>query len=263
MPLLVFVVGQSAGWPDARVSRVMTFPSAIGTRRNALVVRITPWVSVHRLGLLIHPRRPERAGSVLQKLSSLIRQYVDKAAQCRTRADASRDDPVKQREFLLSEQRWNSLARFEDFQERLDRFLRNQSVPTEASAAGGKAPSTHGRKRDRSDSVCRKQLISIVEDDTGVREALKGFILSLGYAANTFATAEEYLKSGLLHDTACLICDVGLPGMSGPDLQVRLIAEGYRIPVVFVTGAVSNNLRARVLAAGAVGCLAKPLAPGG
>jgi FixJ family two-component response regulator len=107
-----------------------------------------------------------------------------------------------------------------------------------------------------------KQLVSIVDDDSGVRESLKSFILSLGYVSGTFATAEEYLESELLHGTACLISDVQLPGMSGPDLQARLIADGHRIPTVFVTGFVNETIRTRVLTAGAVGYFAKPLDPG-
>jgi FixJ family two-component response regulator len=114
----------------------------------------------------------------------------------------------------------------------------------------------HQGKPGPSAPILGKPLISIVEDDAELRDSLKSFILSLGYASSAFATAEAYLESGLLHDTICLICDVGLPGMSGPDLQARLIADGYRIPVVFVTGAVSE--KSRVLMAGAVAYLAKP-----
>jgi FixJ family two-component response regulator len=109
--------------------------------------------------------------------------------------------------------------------------------------------------------ILGKPLISIIEDNSGVRESLKSFILSHGYASSTFAAAEEYLGSEFLHSTACLISDVQLPGMSGPDLQARLIADGYRIPIVFVTGFVSETIRTRVLTAGAVGYLAKPLNP--
>jgi FixJ family two-component response regulator len=107
-----------------------------------------------------------------------------------------------------------------------------------------------------------KQLISIVEDDPRVGESLKRFILLLRHAGGTFVTAEEYLESELLRNTACLICDVQLPGMSGPDLQARLIADGHRIPIVFVTAWFSETTRVRVLTAGAVGYFVKPFAPG-
>jgi FixJ family two-component response regulator len=94
-----------------------------------------------------------------------------------------------------------------------------------------------------------------------VRESLKRFVLSLGYASGTFVTAEEYLRSDLLRETACLICDLQLPGMSGPNLQARLIADGYRSPIVFVTGCFSETTRARMLTAGAVGYFGKPFDP--
>jgi FixJ family two-component response regulator len=111
----------------------------------------------------------------------------------------------------------------------------------------------------RGEQFSEKPLISIIEDDAGVRKSLKRFIQSLGYASGTFATAEEYLASDLLRDTACLISDVQLPGMSGPDLQLRLTADGYRIPIVFVTGFFSETIQARVLTAGAIGYFAKPV----
>jgi len=88
--------------------------------------------------------------------------------------------------------------------------------------------------------------------------ALNRLVSAYGYAASTFATAEEYLLSDLVHNTDCLISDVQLPGMSGPDLQARLIADGYRIPTVFITGLFSKTMQARVLKAGAVEYLAKP-----
>jgi CheY-like chemotaxis protein len=199
---------------------------------------------------------------VLQKLSSFLRDCLESAAQSRAQADALEHDPARQRDFRFLEERWNKLARSEEFGERLERFLQQQRpLRKTALRRSEAAPSTYGGKRDRSDSVCGNRLVSIVEDDTDVRESLERFILSLGYACGAFGTAEEHLESGLLAETACLISDVGLPGMSGPDLQVRLIADGYRIPVVFVTGTVSD-IRTRMLTAGAVGYLAKPLDPG-
>ena len=105
------------------------------------------------------------------------------------------------------------------------------------------------------------KLIAIVDDDANVREALKRLVYAFGYAASAFATAEEYLFSDVVRDTACLISDVQLPGINGPDLQARLIADGYRIPIVFVSGFFDETVRARVLAAGAVNYLAKPCNP--
>ena len=78
-------------------------------------------------------------------------------------------------------------------------------------------------------------MISIVDDDQPVREATRNLIRSLGYVALTFTSAEEYLRSDRLHDTACLITDVMMPGMTEIELQQRLIADGHRTPIIFMT----------------------------
>lgn len=101
-------------------------------------------------------------------------------------------------------------------------------------------------------------MISIVDDDESVREATKGLVRSLGYATATFSSAEEYLRSDRVRDTSCLITDVQMPGMTGVELQDRLIASGKRTPVIFVTAFPEDNIRARVLEAGAFGYLSKP-----
>jgi CheY-like chemotaxis protein len=103
-----------------------------------------------------------------------------------------------------------------------------------------------------------KPLISIVDDDETVRRAMKRLIQSLGYDAATFATAQEYLLSQRLRDTACLISDVQMPGLSGLDLQACLIAEGHSIPIIFITGFPDERIRARALQSGAFGFLTKP-----
>jgi FixJ family two-component response regulator len=120
-------------------------------------------------------------------------------------------------------------------------------------------PSTPEHRNGHSAALFEKQpLISIIDDDRSVREALKKLVRCAGYSGAAFASAEEYLRSDVLRDNACLICDVQLAGMSGPDLQGRLIAEGYRIPIIFVSGHFNESTRARVLACGAVAYLAKP-----
>jgi FixJ family two-component response regulator len=81
----------------------------------------------------------------------------------------------------------------------------------------------------------------------------------LGYTTVSFATAEDFLKSGRVSDTACLIVDMHLPGMSGAELQSRLILDGYRMPVIFITAFVEEATRERVLRNGALGYLSKPL----
>jgi FixJ family two-component response regulator len=101
-------------------------------------------------------------------------------------------------------------------------------------------------------------LISIVDDDGFVRESTRGLVRSMGYAAETFASAEEYLRSNRTADTACLISDIQMPGMSGADLQDRLIAGGHRTPIIFVTAFLDEGMRARVMKAGAFGFLTKP-----
>jgi FixJ family two-component response regulator len=101
-------------------------------------------------------------------------------------------------------------------------------------------------------------MIAIVDDDRSVREAAKTLIRSLGYATATFASAEEFLESGRVHDTACLITDVQMPGMSGVDLQDHLAASGHPTPVIFVTAYPEESVRARALNAGAFGFLGKP-----
>jgi FixJ family two-component response regulator len=100
--------------------------------------------------------------------------------------------------------------------------------------------------------------ISIVDDDESFRRAAAGFINSLGYAVAAFASAEEFLKSGRLNDTACLISDVEMPGMSGIELHDRLIAQGCRVPVIFVTAYPDSKARGQALASGALGFFDKP-----
>jgi FixJ family two-component response regulator len=101
-------------------------------------------------------------------------------------------------------------------------------------------------------------VISIVDDDESIREATKSLVRSLGYRAVTFSSAEEFLGSGHLDATACLITDVHMPGISGVELQDRLIADGRRMPVIFITAFPDDRLRKHALNAGALGYLDKP-----
>ncbi len=101
-------------------------------------------------------------------------------------------------------------------------------------------------------------VIAIVDDDDSFRRATMSFIRSLGYAALQFASAEAFLKSDQLHDADCLISDVQMPGMNGVELQDKLIDQGHRLPVIFVTALPEMKTRARALAAGAIGFLGKP-----
>jgi FixJ family two-component response regulator len=101
-------------------------------------------------------------------------------------------------------------------------------------------------------------MISIVDDDESVREATKALVRSLGYAAATFASAEEFLRSDRLRDTSCVIADVQMPGLSGIDLQQQLVAQGLALPVIFITAFPDERTRRRAIDAGAVDYLSKP-----
>lgn len=107
-------------------------------------------------------------------------------------------------------------------------------------------------------SLLNNELIAIVDDDRSILDALSALFESLGYRSAVFPSAEEYLSSDLKADTRCLILDVHLPGMSGPDLQSHLIADGNCTPMVFITGRFEQNVRSRVIAAGALDYLMKP-----
>ena len=101
-------------------------------------------------------------------------------------------------------------------------------------------------------------IVMIVDDDESMRRAARRLIKSSGFAVETFASAEDFLASGRLDATACLVLDVQMPGLNGLELQSRLIAEGYQIPIVFITAYNDENAREQALRAGAVGYLVKP-----
>jgi FixJ family two-component response regulator len=101
-------------------------------------------------------------------------------------------------------------------------------------------------------------LIAIVDDDESFRRAAGSLIRSLGYGVEPFASAEAFLESDLIAETDCLITDVQMPGMTGIELQDKLIAQGNRLPVIFVTAFPETEARRRALTAGAIGFLGKP-----
>lgn len=104
----------------------------------------------------------------------------------------------------------------------------------------------------------KPSLVSVVDDDESVREALPDLIRQFGFCARAFSSAEAFLASDSMNETRCLVLDVAMPGMSGPDLQQELIRRGQEIPIVFITGTGDHTVRLRVLAQGAVECLSKP-----
>ena len=101
-------------------------------------------------------------------------------------------------------------------------------------------------------------MISIIDDDRSVRESVKSLVRSLGYDAATFASAEEYLASDCLRDSKCVITDLQMPGMTGVDLRDRLIADGYRKPIIFMSALPAEQVPLRATAAGAFGFMRKP-----
>src|ERR1700736_2532841 len=104
----------------------------------------------------------------------------------------------------------------------------------------------------------KTNLVAIVDDDDLMRSALQGLLKAVGLPARAFASAEEFLTSGQQHETACLIADIRMPGMSGLELHAKLNAERCRIPTIFITAHGDAKMRMQALRAGAVEFLAKP-----
>jgi FixJ family two-component response regulator len=103
-----------------------------------------------------------------------------------------------------------------------------------------------------------RSLVSVVDDDESVRESLPDLLKEFGFAVQAFSSAEEFLASDYVGQTRCLILDIAMPGMTGPDLQRELTFRRQHIPIVFITAHGDETLRPRMLAQGAVACLLKP-----
>ncbi len=101
-------------------------------------------------------------------------------------------------------------------------------------------------------------LISVVDDDESLRESLPDLLRELGFAVQAFSSGEEFLASDYVDRTHCLILDIAMPGMSGPDLQRELQQRRQAIPIIFITGHGDDSVRPHLLAQGAVDCLFKP-----
>ena len=102
------------------------------------------------------------------------------------------------------------------------------------------------------------KLVAIVDDDDLMRTAVQGLLKSVGWSSRAFGSAEEFLQSGQQHQTACLIADIRMPGMSGLELQAHLNAERCKIPIIFITAHGDEKMRMQALRAGAVEFMAKP-----
>ena len=103
-----------------------------------------------------------------------------------------------------------------------------------------------------------RPLVSVVDDDESVRESLPDLVGEFGFAARAFSSAEEFLASDCVDQTRCLILDVAMPGMSGPELQRELKLRRREIPIIFITASPDKTVRPRLLEQGAVECLFKP-----
>ena len=114
------------------------------------------------------------------------------------------------------------------------------------------------KKSSRARALPAQALVSVVDDDESVRESLPDLLRELGFAAKAFASADEFLMSDSLATTRCLILDITMPGMSGPELQQELTARGHAIATIFITARADEILRRQLLAGGAVDCLFKP-----
>jgi FixJ family two-component response regulator len=109
-----------------------------------------------------------------------------------------------------------------------------------------------------SGAVAKVSTIAIIDDDESARATMSSFVRSLGFDANAFSSAEEYLLSPQRCRSSCLISDVQMPGMNGLDLQTHLAAQGLRVPIIFITAFPDDKVRSRALAQGAVCILDKP-----
>jgi FixJ family two-component response regulator len=101
-------------------------------------------------------------------------------------------------------------------------------------------------------------IVAIIDDDESVRESLPDLLREFGFSVQTFSSAEEFLMSDGILQTECLILDIAMPGLSGPDLQSELKRRRSSIPIIFITGQRDETLRARMIELGAIGCLFKP-----
>jgi len=106
--------------------------------------------------------------------------------------------------------------------------------------------------------LAKAHVIAIIDDDPSAREATQRLVRSLGHKTQVFSSAEEYLESEHGRHSSCLITDLHMPGMSGIDLQDRLIADGCRVPIIFVTAYFEEQVEAQAMEAGAFGFLRKP-----
>jgi CheY-like chemotaxis protein len=217
---------------------------------------------------------------MLQKLNEEIVLCHWKAEDCARQAKSAANDALRLY-WLRHEQKWLELARSHELQQRLALFIneRDRRKNDEARALGHVSAGHVNAAQVNADGAAaatawvelpepgktaidvkplQDELIAIVDDEKWARGGLSTLIESRGHRAAAFASAEHYLASDVKENTACLILDVHLLGMSGPDLQAHLIADGCCPPTVFVTGRFEPHMQKRVIGAGALGYLTKP-----
>ena len=125
------------------------------------------------------------------------------------------------------------------------------------------AMTKRAKKSTRTSALPAPALVSVVDDDESVRESLPGLLRQLGFATQAFASADEFLMSDCVSATRCLILDIAMPGMSGPELQHELTARGHAIKIIFITARCDEVVRRQLIARGAVDCLFKPFSEQG
>ena len=113
-------------------------------------------------------------------------------------------------------------------------------------------------KSHQGGTATTRPLLSVVDDDESVRESLPDLLREFGFASQVFSSAEEFLSSGCVGETSCLILDIAMPGMSGPELHQELKHRGQKIPTIFITGQRDETIRARMLKQGVAAFLLKP-----
>lgn len=106
--------------------------------------------------------------------------------------------------------------------------------------------------------MSKRSLVSVVDDDESVRESLPDLVRLLGYDVQAFSSGEDFLSSAHVEETRCLILDISMPSMSGPEIQQELKRRGHAIPVIFITALKDDTVKPRVVELGAVDCLFKP-----
>jgi CheY-like chemotaxis protein len=189
------------------------------------------------------PSRQELEAAWRAKLEEARRRYDAATGEYRTLLSATPGTPPSDPDCELSRARKaesEALAEYSRVLKVFSRLAIDGKLPEDASAAN---------------------LIAVIDDDESIRDSVKALLRSAGHRVQTFESAESFLNSGTAKETGCLILDVRMPGMNGPELQIRLSAGNSCIPIIFITAHYDGSLRDRVIQAGALDLLRKPFAP--